>query len=129
MEKHKFFLVALLALVLASCSFKTYREEQLVGRWFSNAWLQNGQPTELTAWFEFNEDKTYRAVIARRQEEGIWWMEGYKLYTRANGQEPIVVKVETLDEVNLEIAMNRGGQAELIIFNRAKEKQEEQEAE
>ena len=119
MEKHSYFLFALIAVSLTSCSFKSYTEQQLVGRWFSNAWLQNGQPTELTAWFEFNEDKTYRAVIARRQEEGTWWIEGYKLFTHATGEEPIVVKIEKLDEMNLEIAMNRGGQPELIIFNRA----------
>ncbi|HLF65578.1 MAG TPA: hypothetical protein VI603_17580 [Saprospiraceae bacterium] len=118
MKKLNTYLIFVLTVLMVSCSTKNYNEREIIGRWFSIGWLQNGLETDLTAWFEFNEDKTYRAVIARNQEEGTWWIDGYKLYTQAKGEERIVVKIERLDEGNLEIRMNRGGQDELLIFTR-----------
>lgn len=119
MKKHSTLLLFLLAGLLMSGCTTDYNEREIIGRWFSVGWLRNDAETDLTAWFEFNEDMTYRAVIARNQEEGKWWVEGYKLYTQAYGAEPIVVKIEKLEGSNMEISMNRGGQRELLIFTRA----------
>lgn len=107
-----------LAITFSACT-KNYNEREIIGAWFSEQWLQEGQETGLKAWFDFEEDKTYRAVFGRTQEEGTWWIEGYKLYTRAYGQEQIVVKIERLEGDVLELGMNRGGNRELLIFRRA----------
>jgi hypothetical protein len=107
---------AAVLLMTASCSTTNYNERALIGTWFSQGWLREGAETGITAWFEFNEDKTYRAVIARTQEQGTWWVDGYKLYTHADGQEEIVVKIEHLEGSSLELGMNRGGQMERIIL-------------
>ena len=104
---------------VSACQTTSYNEREIIGRWFSQSWMREGQETGLTAWFEFNEDKTYRAVIQRQQEEGKWWIDGYKLYTQANGQEKIVVKIERLEGSILELGMNRGGQEEHLVFGKA----------
>ena len=109
---------AVLCMTVA-CSRTNYNERALIGRWFSQGWQREGQETGITAWFEFNEDKTYRAVIARTKEQGTWWVDGYKLYTHGDGQEEIVVKIERLEGSILELGMNRGGQYERIIFSKA----------
>jgi len=118
MKKLSCLSIMFLAIAMVSCSTKNFNEREIVGRWFSVSWLREGQDTGLAAWFEFNEDKTYRSVIDRNQEEGKWWIDGYKLYTQAAGEERIVVKIELLDAGNLELRMNRGGQDELLIFTR-----------
>ena len=121
MKKYNAFLILFVgcSLSLANCSFKNFNERQLVGQWFSSEWLRDGVETEMKAWFEFSEDKTYRAVIERNQEEGKWWIDGEKLYTQVEGEERVVVRIERLDDGNLELGMNRGGQRELLVFVRA----------
>jgi hypothetical protein len=106
-------------LSLLSCSYKSYDERQVVGQWFSTEWLRNGENTEMRAWFNFMEDKTYRAVIEKNQEEGTWWISGNKLYTQVEGEERVVVGIERLDDGNLHLKMNRGGQSELLVMVRA----------
>jgi hypothetical protein len=120
MKKYSICLITLFAIALAGCSTKNYNEREIIGRWFSNSWLRDGQETDMTAWFEFNEDKTYRAVIQRNQEEGTWWINGYKLFTKANGEEAIVVRIKHLDTGNLELEMNRGGQKEILSLSRGR---------
>lgn len=119
MKKLSIYIVLLGTLLATACSTKNYNERAIIGRWFSQAWQREGAETGLTAWFEFNEDKTYRAVIERTQEQGTWWIDGYKLYTHAEGDEPIVVKIERLEGSILEIGMNRGGKYEQIVFAKA----------
>ncbi len=118
MKKLRYLLVLVLAIASADCSTKNFNEREIIGRWFSASWLRDGQDTNLLAWFQFNEDKTYQAVIASNQEEGTWWIDGYKLYTQAKGEERIVVKIELLDASNLVLRMNRSGQDELLTFTR-----------
>jgi hypothetical protein len=119
MKKISLFVLLSIAALQFSCSTTNYNEREIVGRWFSYTWLRGDEETNLTAWFDFAEDKTYRAVIARNQEEGKWWIEGYRLFTKANGaDEPVKVKIEKLDENNLEISMNRSGVREYVIFSR-----------
>jgi hypothetical protein len=110
----------LFVVLLLNCSVKNYNERELVGQWFSQQWTQDGHPTQLRAWFQFGEDKTYRAVISENQEEGKWWIDGYKLYTQVEGQEKIVVKISSLDSTTLVVDMNRGGQKEQITFSRGR---------
>ncbi len=116
MKMSKLTLVFAVIAISTACTTTNYNEKQIIGRWFSQEWLRDGQDTGMTAWFEFNDDKTYRAVIARTQEEGRWWIEGNKLFTQANGAEKIVVKIEKLDNNQLQIGMNRSGQKEEILF-------------
>jgi len=119
MKKLSVIALIAVAFMAESCSTTNYNERAIIGRWFSQAWQREGAETGLTAWFEFNEDKTYRAVIARTKEQGTWWIDGYKLYTHAEGQEEIVVKIERLEGSILEIGMNRGGQYEQVVFSKA----------
>ncbi len=112
-------LLLIISLMTPGCGTSAKNEEAIVGQWFSVGWLSDGVETHQKAWFEFNADHTYRAVVERNKEEGKWWVDGYKLFTQASGEERIVVKIEKLDSGNLEIAMNRGGQKELLIFTRA----------
>lgn len=118
MKKYSYLLALVFAIGMAGCSTKNFNEREIIGRWYSVAWTRDGQETDMKAWFEFLEDKTYRAVIQRNQEEGKWWIDGYKLFTQVPGEERIVVKIERLDQGNLELRMNRGGQDELLSFTR-----------
>ena len=119
MKRISYFVIVLIAGLAMSCGTTSKNEEAIIGRWFSQGWEREGQETDMTAWFEFNEDKTYRAVIQRQQEQGTWWIDGYKLFTQAEGQEKIMVKIERLEGSALELGMNRGGQSERIFLSKA----------
>lgn len=103
---------------LTACGYRSYYEREVVGQWFSQAWLVEGEPTYRNAWMAFEPDSTYRAVFVQSQEQGRYWIDGYKLYTQAEGEDLIFVKIESIEEDTMRISMNRGGDREEIVFVR-----------
>jgi hypothetical protein len=114
----KYFLILLTFSVLASCVYRSYYEREITGQWFSQQWLVEGEPTYRNAWMAFEPDSTYRAVFVQNQEQGRYWIDGYKLYTQADGEDLIFVKIESLEDDTMHISMNRGGDREEIVFVR-----------
>ncbi len=73
----------------------------------------------MRAWIAFDADSSYRAIFNERREQGKYWVDGYKLYTDADGAETIVVKIASLEENNMILEMNRSGAIEELMFTRA----------
>ena len=107
------------ALALIACGLKSYNERQLYGQWYSTDWHVDGEPTSMRAWIAFDEDNTYRALFDGRKEQGEFWVDGYKLFGQAKGEDKIVVKIESLEGDELVIGINRGGVKEKIFMGRA----------
>ncbi len=113
-------LIALtVTLLIASCGYETYNQRQIEGQWFSDSWVRDGEETGMRAWIAFDADSSYRAIFNERREQGKYWVDGYKLYTDADGAETIVVKIASLEENNMILEMNRSGVIEELMFTRA----------
>ena len=104
--------------VLASCGYESYNQREVEGQWFSNSWESNGEETGMRAWIAFDSDSTYRAIFNENREQGTYWIDGYKLFTKADGAEAIVVKIKDLDDNLLILDMNRSGNKETLLFTR-----------
>ncbi len=115
----KFLAVLIVTIFIASCGYSTYNQRQIEGQWFSDSWTSDGEETGMRAWLAFDSDSTYRAIFNERKEQGTYWIDGYKLYTHAEENEPIVVKIESLEENNMILEMNRSGVKEVLMFTRA----------
>ncbi len=114
-------LIALAVTVfIASCGYESYNQRQIEGQWFSDSWVSDGEETGMRAWIAFDTDSTYRAIFNERREQGDFWVDGYKLYTKAKDAETIVVKITSLEENNMVLQMNRSGAKEELMFTRAK---------
>ncbi|MDX1410066.1 MAG: hypothetical protein R3330_18075 [Saprospiraceae bacterium] len=112
-------LIGLMAILMLACVDSSYYEREIGGEWFGQEWLRDGQPTGYRAWMKFEPaDSSYRAIFGENLEAGKFWIDGNRLYTQANGAQPIKVKIESLENNIMEIGMNRGGQSESIIFAR-----------
>ena len=111
--------VLTITLFIASCGYTSYNQRQIEGQWFSDSWVRDGEETGMRAWIAFDSDSTYRAIFNERKEQGKYWIDGYKLYTDADGAETIVVKINSLEENNMVLQMNRSGAKEELMFRRA----------
>lgn len=115
----RLFIVLLATIVIASCGYSTYNQRQIEGQWFSDSWTSDGTESGMRAWIAFDTDSTYRAIFNERKEQGKYWIDGYKLYTDSYEAEAIVVKIESLEENNMVLQMNRSGAKEVLMFSRA----------
>ena len=112
-------LTAILAITLFSAC-QSFNEREIHGQWYSNSWTSNGEPIRMRAWMDFEEDGTYRAVFQDSKEQGEYWIDGYKLFTQAEGADKIVTRIKRLEMDTMVIGMNRGGNDEEILFVRGK---------
>ncbi|MDX1477222.1 MAG: lipocalin family protein [Saprospiraceae bacterium] len=113
-------LVSALLLTAFACGVdQSYFEREIEGEWFGQEWLREGQPTGYRAWMKFEPaDSSYRAVFNENLEAGTYWIDGNRLYTHADGSQPIKVRIESIENDIMTIGMNRGGQSETITFSR-----------
>ncbi|RLD18905.1 MAG: hypothetical protein DRI69_09490 [Bacteroidetes bacterium] len=109
----------MVTLFIASCGYTSYNQRQIEGQWFSDSWTSDGEETGMRAWIAFDSDSTYRAIFNNGKEQGKYWIDGYKLYTHADGAEAIAVKIESLEEDKMALQMNRSGAKEVLMFTRA----------
>ncbi len=103
---------------LSACTYESYNQREIVGQWYSESWTSDGAETGYRAWMAFEQDSTYRALFNANKEQGTYWIDGHRLYTHADGESPIVVKIASLGESRMTLEMNRGGNKEEIVFGR-----------
>ena len=110
---------ALVFLFLAGCAADKGYQQALIGNWQGVAWTVEGRqgPDASVVKFAF-EELGYRATLGSKEEKGSFRVEGDKLYTRAEGQQEIMVKIVRLSTDTLEFEMNRGGTKENLVFKR-----------
>ncbi|MBK9338711.1 MAG: lipocalin family protein [Lewinellaceae bacterium] len=115
--KHPLLLLLALVLVLPACKRANDNNPALIGKWQGKEWLVFGKPMGQDAslvFFEFTTDGDYSAQFGDQEESGVWRTQKDKLYTTAQGEKEIVVKILTLNETTLRFEMNRGGQQETL---------------
>lgn len=115
------FLIIAITLTFSACLIEGYYQRNLPGKWAGVSWeLEDGSPYTDAAnvLFTFRSDSTYEARLGQRNEEGIWWIDGFKLYTIASDAERNIVKVLELEDDTIRLEMNRGGQVEYLVMAR-----------
>ncbi len=104
-------------LLISACSYDKY-DELIPGKWKVVEWTANGNVKgDVTDdWFDFKTDGTYSSRFGGLQQEGTYRLEYNRLYTKAEGESEIVVKIESLTSDSLKIGMNRGGRPEILVL-------------
>ena len=110
---------ALMLVTQASC-IKSYYQRELVGNWEGIDWQRDGVtvPDHDPFWFNFGQDSTYASMFGGLQQQGKYWIDGFRLYTLVEGEFPIKVKLESLEQDTLTIGMNRAGRPETLVLVR-----------
>lgn len=113
--------IVFLLLLLAACNQPEEYYQKIYGKWKAADWLVNAQSAgkNLTnVSFQFNPDKTYQSQLGAKGESGTFKLKSEYLYTQAEGQLEIVVKVVKLSADSLVLDMNNAGQSETLILVR-----------
>ncbi len=112
-------LFAIFSLFLSNCTQDLGYHAAIQGKWKVTNWTtDNGgnRPVESVN-FDFHGD-TYDAKLGNRDESGSFRLVGDKLYTQAEGQQEIMVKIMTLAADSMMFEMNRGGVREVMTLKR-----------
>lgn len=105
---------------IIGCAKDLGYQQAIQGNWQGVQWTVDNKPDARDAAgvkFSFT-DNTYKAVLGAREEAGSFRVEGDKLYTHADGQQEIMVKITQLTADSLTFDMNRGGVSEKLILKR-----------
>lgn len=109
-----------LFLTLSSCSEEQQdRHEVISGHWHGVSWIIDESQRAYDASrvdFTFEKDGDYSAQLGDRAEEGTYRFMGEMLYTQADGQSEIGVKLLRLDRDTMVMQMNRGGEMESLTL-------------
>lgn len=100
----------------------------LEGDWHGVSWVLEDSDRGYDAssvFFSFNEDRTYTAQLGTREEKGDYYLANQMLYTNAEDQDEMSVRVQRLTNDTMVFRMNRGGQMEILTL--AKDHEEEKE--
>ncbi|MCF8244068.1 MAG: lipocalin family protein [Saprospiraceae bacterium] len=111
---------ALGLLLLAGCAKDLGYQQALQGSWQGVQWTVENKPDGRDAAgvkFTFT-DNNYKAVLGAREEAGSFRVDGDKLYTHAEGQQEIMVKIIKLTADSLAFDMNRGGISEKLLLKK-----------
>jgi hypothetical protein len=113
------FTLALLLSLLSGCTGDRAYHQAIQGEWGGYKWTagQEGERDASQVRFRFEED-AYQAAFGNQEEQGSFRIEGDKLYTRAGGQQEMMVKIARLSGDTLEFEMNRGGIPERLYLRR-----------
>ena len=120
--KHILSLLIIGLLSFAACKRANDNNPAIIGKWQGKEWLVFGKPMGEDASqveFEFTAEGDYSARFGEQEESGVWRTQKEKLYTTAQGQQEIVVKILRLDSTTLKFEMNRGGQQETLELTKA----------
>lgn len=112
-------LFAVLAFCFATCGPDLKYQTAIQGKWQAAHWVtESGEtrPVESVN-FDFHGD-TYNAKLGLKDESGSFRLEGDKLYTKAEGQQEIMVKIASVTPDSLVFEMNRGGVKEVMTLTR-----------
>lgn len=105
----------------SSCGNDEERQEMLLGDWYGSSWVIDDTQAEYDAsrvHFRFKEENEYWAQLGNREETGTYRLVDRMLYTHADGQSEMAVRLLFLDENLLKMGMNRGGQMETLTLER-----------
>lgn len=115
----KFIPLVLLSLVTACNDPTEDNYRAITGKWQAADWLVNGRPSGKNiknVSFQFSDDKTYSSRLGAVTENGIYRIEKNYLYTQAENQMEILVKITKLTADSLTLGMNNAGQEETLIL-------------
>ena len=118
MKNLNIFAIALL--FLAGCVKDLGYKQAIQGSWQGVQWTVENKPDGRDATsvkFTFT-DSNYKAVLGARDEAGSFRVDGDKLYTHAEGQQEIMVKIIKLTADSLTFDMNRGGVSEKLFLKK-----------
>jgi hypothetical protein len=115
-----FSILVLLVFCFANCAPDLGYQTAIQGKWQAVNWTAAGSQTRSTdnVSFDFQGDK-YSAKLGGRDESGSFRIQGDKLYTHAEGQQEIMVKIQRLTADSMVFEMNRGGTPELMTLVKA----------
>lgn len=111
---------AAVLILLAGCAKDLGYQQAIQGSWQAIQWTVGNQTDGRDAAgvkFNFTGDN-YSAILGARQEEGTFRVNGDKLYTHAEGQQEMMVKIIKLTADSLQFEMNRGGVKEELLLMR-----------
>ena len=118
-------LFTFLSLFLTNCfeAPKSIAEEEIHGTWIGLSYKQGETMNNDVAsiGFKFLDDKTYMGVYGEQVEEGIYRIEGNKLYTTAKGLAEKNVELQYVSQDTIVMKMNRVGVIEILTLGRDKE--------
>ena len=117
---HRILIVLLITIVFASCG-QNPNDKMIVGRWKSISWLADGRPKNIKiegVFFAFDSLGQYTFWQPGNTEEGTYKIEKNMLFTKAKGQQEMMVKIELLTLDSLVLGMNNGGTAETLTMIR-----------
>ena len=106
-------------LTLQSCDSQEKLYEMLEGDWHGVSWVLEDSDRGYDAssvFFSFNEDRTYTAQLGAREEKGDYYLANQMLYTNAEDQDEMSVRVQRLTNDTMVFRMNRGGQMEILTL-------------
>ena len=124
-SKSIFFSALLISLLFLfafySCNIDDKRYEMLLGEWYGSSWIIDDSQREYDAsqvHFHFMEENEYTAQLGNREEVGTYRLVDRMLYTDAEGQSEMAVRLIYIDHEMLRLGMNRGGQLETLTLKR-----------
>ncbi len=105
-------------LLLVGCAKDLGYQQAIQGTWQAVKWTVESQvETRDAANVNFTfSNNDYKAKLGKRDEAGIFRVDGDKLYTQAEGQQEIMVKIEKLTADSMVFEMNRGGTKEVMTL-------------
>ena len=115
-------LLVLMPIILFACSSAETTPSEIYGSWEKQQWIIDQTRKEVNSKmdFIFNEDGTYQIDYGSQKENGIFNIEGERLYTTETGQARKYVKIIRLTPDTLEFQMNRAGQIETVLLAKGK---------
>ncbi len=117
---HRILIGLLITIVFASCG-ENPNDKMIVGRWKSVSWLADGRPKNIKidgVFFAFDSLGQYTFWQPGNTEEGTYKIEKNMLFTKAKGQQEMMVKIELLTLDSLVLGMNNGGTPEKLTLIR-----------
>ncbi len=103
----------------ANCAADLGYQNAIQGKWQAVNWATAGGENRATENVSFDFQSTsYAAKLGGREEAGSFRIDGDKLYTKAEGQQEIMVKITKLTADSLVFDMNRGGVHEVLTLKR-----------
>jgi predicted secreted protein len=118
-----FFLVLSIWIFFSACT-ENPNAILIQGRWQGASWIANGAPKAVSidaVYFEFDTTGHYVFTYNDKPEKGTYKVEKELLFTKAEGQQEMMVKIELLTLDSLVLGMNNGGTAEKLTLIRQDE--------
>ena len=111
-----FFLITIITII--SCSSPNPHDALIIGQWNKVSWtIDNTDETiNRTMNFQFNDDQSYEIDYGSQKENGVFNIEGERLYTIEEGQARKYVKIIKMTKDSFIFKMNRAGRMETVVL-------------